>query len=134
LKRGKGLECAKVWHTELSGAPGPYKIEPATLGKTKAGSAIIHRTVRCATELFGEPAGNSYPAPTVDSEKCYSCEQCHVEVRAVKSEGHRTVRCRKKTKLQQSIELRTLTVGWHSGALDTEQCVSGGAPDYSMRP
>jgi hypothetical protein len=45
----KGLECAVVWRTGLSGAPGPYRVKPATLGKTQARSAIIHRTVRCAS-------------------------------------------------------------------------------------
>jgi hypothetical protein len=34
---------------KVSGAPGPYKVEPATLGKTQARSSIIHRTVRCAS-------------------------------------------------------------------------------------
>jgi hypothetical protein len=37
---------------------------------------VRHRTVRCATGLSGESAGNGYPAPTVDSAKCYSELQC----------------------------------------------------------
>jgi hypothetical protein len=37
---------------------------------------VCHRTVRCATGLSGELAGNGYPAPTVDSAKCYSELQC----------------------------------------------------------
>jgi hypothetical protein len=32
-------------------------------------------------------------------------------VRAAELEAHRTVRCRKETKLQWSTELRTLTIG-----------------------
>jgi hypothetical protein len=71
-KEQKGLECVVVWRTGLSGAPGPYRVQPATLGKTRERSAIIHRIVRCATELSGESAGNGYPALTVDSAKCYS--------------------------------------------------------------
>jgi hypothetical protein len=45
-----------VCHRIVSGAPGPYKCQPATLRKTEARSAIIHQTVRCATRLSGEPA------------------------------------------------------------------------------
>jgi hypothetical protein len=40
-------ECL-VCHRTVSGAPGPYRSQAATLGKTQARSAIIHRTVRCA--------------------------------------------------------------------------------------
>jgi hypothetical protein len=47
---------------------------------------------------------------------------------------HRTVRCRKRTKLQRSIALQTLTVGWCGGAPDNAQCLFGGAPDCPMRP
>jgi hypothetical protein len=54
-------------------------------------------------------------------------------VKAAKSEGHRTVRCRKKTKLQQSTQLRTLTVGWRDSAPNKEQCLSGGPPDSLVR-
>jgi hypothetical protein len=71
-----GAPVCLVCHRTVSGAPGPYKCQPATLGKMKAQSAIIHRTVRYATGLSGESAGNGYPAPTVDSAKCYSELQC----------------------------------------------------------
>jgi hypothetical protein len=43
--------------------------QPATLGKSQVRSAIIHRTVRCATRLFGEPADNSYLHAMVDYAK-----------------------------------------------------------------
>jgi hypothetical protein len=39
------------------------------LVKTQARSDIIHRTVRCATGLSGELAGNGYLRATVDSAK-----------------------------------------------------------------
>jgi hypothetical protein len=55
-QRSKETECALVWRTGLSGAPGPYKDELATLGFLLARSAIIHRTVRCATGLSGVTA------------------------------------------------------------------------------
>jgi hypothetical protein len=47
---------------------------------------------------------------------------------------HRTVQCRKKTKLQRLTPLWTLTVGWRGGAPDKEQCLSGGAPDCPVCP
>jgi hypothetical protein len=40
----------------MSGAPGPYQSELATLGFLRARSAIIHRTVWYATGLSGAPA------------------------------------------------------------------------------
>jgi hypothetical protein len=44
-------------HRTLSGvAPGSYNSELATLGNSRARCTIIHRTVRCATGLSGEPA------------------------------------------------------------------------------
>jgi hypothetical protein len=38
-----------VCHRTVSGAPGPYKCQPATLRNSRARSAIIHRIVRCAS-------------------------------------------------------------------------------------
>jgi hypothetical protein len=40
--------CYGLAHQTVSGAPGPYRVEPATLGLPQACSSIIHRTVRCA--------------------------------------------------------------------------------------
>jgi hypothetical protein len=47
----------------------PYNSKPATLGNSRACSAIIHRTVRCATRLCREPVEQRLSAPTVDSAK-----------------------------------------------------------------
>jgi hypothetical protein len=58
-----------------------------------------------------------------------SAAKYHGRSHSNKSEGHRTVRCRKRTKLQRSPRLRTLTIGWRGGAPDNLQCLSGGAPD-----
>jgi hypothetical protein len=124
----KGLECVVNWRTGLSGAPGPYKGQPATLGKMQARSAIIHWTVWCATGLFGEPVGNDYLRATVD---CKST--CHVNSVAAEVRGHRTVQCRKRTKLQRSSELQTLTVRWRGGAPNSAQYLSGGVPDCPVR-
>jgi hypothetical protein len=129
------------WRTRLSGAPGPHRCQPATLGKTKAHSAKIHQTVRCATGLSGEPAEQQlYSA---NGRLWQELQWATVSRRSQSSEvrgaldcpvGHQTVRCRKRTKPQWSTRLRTLTVGWRGGAPDTEQCLSGGAPDCPVRP
>jgi hypothetical protein len=73
--------------TGVSGAPGPYKGQPTTLAKTQARSAIIHRTVRCATRLSGEPADNDYLRATVEYKSTCHVNSAVAEVRAAKSEG-----------------------------------------------
>jgi hypothetical protein len=97
----------------VSDAPGSYKVQLATLGKTRARSAIIHRTVRCATGLSGEPASNGYLRATVNCNRTW-----HVNSQSCEVRGHRTVRC--GTELsgaargqspQRSTGLQTLTVG-----------------------
>jgi hypothetical protein len=67
LKNG-ALDCP-VCHQTVSDVP-PDSVrctravhsEAATLRNSTARSAIIHRTVRCATELTGEPAEQRLPA------------------------------------------------------------------------
>jgi hypothetical protein len=85
-----GAPDCPVWHRTVSGAPCPYDDEPATLGKTEPRSAIIHRTIRCATELFGVPAEQRLLAPTVDCKNRWQRNSVR-RVRAVESEAHRTV-------------------------------------------
>jgi hypothetical protein len=51
-----------------------------------------------------------------------------------KVRGHRTVRCRKKTKSPTVDLLQTLTVGWRGGAPDSGQYLSGSTPDRPLRP
>jgi hypothetical protein len=67
-KEQKKPKSSLVWHTGLSGAPGPYHSELATFGFQKSRSAIIHRTVRCTS-------GATTPSTTVDYnghlQKCY---------------------------------------------------------------
>jgi hypothetical protein len=88
---------------------------------------LIHRTVQWAS-------GQWLSAPTVDSAQMNSTLQCRAEVRAAKSEGHQTVRCRKRTKPTTVDQLRTLTVGWRGGTPDKEQCLSRGTPDCLVHP
>jgi hypothetical protein len=74
-------------HRTVSGAPGPYRVQAATLGFSQARSAIIHRTVRCATGLSGEPADNVYLRATVDCKSTDEVNSAAAEVRVAKSEG-----------------------------------------------
>jgi hypothetical protein len=48
------------------GAPGPYRCQPATLGNSRARSAIIHRTVQCASRA----TASSRQRSTMPSEQC----------------------------------------------------------------
>jgi hypothetical protein len=129
-----GAPDCLVCHRTMSGAPGPYKGQTTTLGKTQSRSAIIHRIVRCATGLSGEPAGNSYPARNGRLWQREQCSTVRSRSQSRKVRGHRTIRCHKRTKLQRSTSLQTLTVGWRGSAPETEQCLSGGAPDCQVRP
>jgi hypothetical protein len=61
-----GAPDSPVCHRIVSGAPCPYEDEPAIIGFLQARSAIIHRTVRCATGLSDESAGNNYLRAMVD--------------------------------------------------------------------
>jgi hypothetical protein len=85
LKNG-APECP-VCHRTVSGAPGPYRLEPTTLRKMETRSAIIHRIVRCATRLSGEPVEQRLPAPMVDSTKATVSNSTVPEVRVAKLEG-----------------------------------------------
>jgi hypothetical protein len=60
IQKSKETECALVWRT------GPYSLQLATLGFLRARSAIIQRTVRCATGLSGAPAEQRLLRTTVD--------------------------------------------------------------------
>jgi hypothetical protein len=74
-------------HQTVSGAPGSYRVKSATLGKMEARSAIIHRTVRCATGHSGEPAEQRLSVPTVDSAKATVHNNAATELEAQNSEG-----------------------------------------------
>jgi hypothetical protein len=82
-----------VVHCTVSGAPGPYSFKQATLGNSEARSAIIHRTVRCATRLSGEPAEQRLPTRQRSIVQRYSDEQCRGRSQSAEVRGHRTVRC-----------------------------------------
>jgi hypothetical protein len=92
-----------VCHRTVSSAPGPYNSKLATLRFLWPRSAIIHRTVRCATGLSGVPAEQRLSSATVDCNERmqrYSMRTMRAEVRAVTR-----------------------------GASDSEKCLSDVAPD-----
>jgi hypothetical protein len=75
-----------VCHRTVSGAPEPYDFKLFTFGFQKHRSAIIHRTVRCATRLSGAPAVQRLVRATVDCNgrlQRYSARAVRAEVRAV---------------------------------------------------
>jgi hypothetical protein len=65
-----------VCHRTVSGAPGPYRVQLATLGFLRAHSAIIHRTVRCTIGLSGAPVEQWLLHTTVDCKRRWTDEQC----------------------------------------------------------
>ena len=95
--------CPGLAHRTVSGARGPYNSELAAFGFLQRHSAIIHRTVRCATELSGAPSGATATSAMVDCNERlqrYSARTVRTEVRAAAR-----------------------------GAPDSEQFLSGAAPN-----
>jgi hypothetical protein len=111
------------WRTGLSGAPGSYNSEPATLGNSRARSTIIHQTVRWTSRATAPYA------PMVDWHD-EQWLQYHNISQSVEVRGHRTVWCIKMTKAPTVDQLRTLTVALTWPARDSAQWLSG-APTAS---
>jgi hypothetical protein len=95
----------------VSAAPGPYKSKLFTFGFQKRRSAIIHRTVRCATGLSGAPAKQRLTSATIAckatvrgqfTQKSEQLPEAHRTVNSTCPVRHQTVRCHQKTKLQRS--------------------------------
>jgi hypothetical protein len=130
-----------VWRTRLFGVPpdsvrctrtiqGPTSHSQVSAGALRYNSPdclVYHRTVQWTSGQWLSSAQQS--TLTMNSATQYR-DRSQIS----KLEGHQTVRWRKRTKLQRSTSLRTLTVGWRGGAPDIKQWVSGGAPDCPVRP
>jgi hypothetical protein len=69
----------------VSGAPGAVQTELFTFGFLRRRSAIIHRTVRCATRLFSVLAEQRLASATVDSNDRLQREQCADSSRRVRA-------------------------------------------------
>jgi hypothetical protein len=78
-----GAPDCPVCHRTVSSAPGPYNSELATLGFLRPRSAIIHRTVQCAS------------GATATSRATVDCNALNAHMRAQRTEdaqlAHRTV-------------------------------------------
>jgi hypothetical protein len=70
-----GVPDYLVCHRTVSGAPGPYRTEPATLEFLAGALRIIHRTVRCTSGATAKSRNGQLC-------KGYSALQCAAEVRA----------------------------------------------------
>jgi hypothetical protein len=99
-------------HRTMSGAPGLYRTEPATLGFQQAHSAIIYRTVRCASGA----TTNSRNAQLCKGYSARQKSEAHRTVNRTCPVWHRTVQSHKKTMTPTVDCSRTLTVGWRGGA------------------
>jgi hypothetical protein len=113
-----------VCHRTVSGAPGPYRIKLGSLGFLQRCSAIIHRTVRCATGLSGAPpdcpvhqrSNGSFTQRSTAKADFQSYSAQTVRGRSEQSsEAHRTVNSTCPVPLEDKAptvkSARTLTVG-----------------------
>jgi hypothetical protein len=91
-----------VCYRIVSGAPGWYDSELFTFGFLRPRSAIIHRTVRCATGLSGAPAEQRLASATVAcnttvrgqfTQKSEQPPEAHRTVNNTCPVRHRTVQC-----------------------------------------
>jgi hypothetical protein len=122
--------CWNLAHRIVSGAPGTYSLQPATLGNSEARSAIIHRTVRCATRLSGSQRSNGSLRA--------NGRLCRATVPRQKSE-HRSQKSLDCSVQQDDKRLQRSTASNPNGCTNvacTEQCtmLSSGAPDCPVGP
>jgi hypothetical protein len=108
-KEQKKPKRTLVWRTGLSGAPVTVHVELFTFGFLESCSAIIHRTVRCASgatakkrngRLQRSPA-NVNSARTVRAES-EQRQKAHRTVNSACPVRHRTVQWPKLSELQRS--------------------------------
>jgi hypothetical protein len=130
-----------VWHTGLSGVP-PDSVRCT---RTVQGPSSHSRVFASALYYNSSDCSVSQRAMAICAQRSTIKVPTKWTVQRQKSEPrsqrapdcpvwHRTVRCHKETKLQWSTLLQTLTVRWCGGAPDNLQCMSGGAPDWPVRP
>jgi hypothetical protein len=102
--------------------------EPAALGPRRRRTAIIHRTVRWCTRLFGEPTA----ASAMVGRQIRGRRVAHSNDR----QGHRTIRCAPDSvRCANGPEAATVgcaRLGRRSRTVH-EQWLSGGAPDCPVR-
>jgi hypothetical protein len=123
-----------VCHRTVSGAPGWINSNSPPSGFWKCHSAIIHRTVRCAKRSNGRQRNGrvqrSADTATVRGQFAQSQSRRQKAHRIVNSTclvHHQTVRWPHLSELQ-----RSNPNGWVTWL--AHRTVSGGAPDYPVRP
>jgi hypothetical protein len=82
-----GAPDCPVCHRTVSGAPGPYNVQLPTLRFLRARSAIIHRTVRCASGVMAIQRNGRLQKR---GRRAIVREQC-AQKSEQSSEAHRTV-------------------------------------------
>jgi hypothetical protein len=115
-------KCSLVWRTgqcpvhdwTVSGAPGRINLQLFTFGFLRRSSAIIHRTVRCATRLSGAPVEQRLS--TRNGRLCKVNSKIQMSEQRVREAPdcpvcHRTVRCHKRTKPPTIDQLQYLMAG-----------------------
>jgi hypothetical protein len=130
-------ECPGLAHRTMSGTPGPYDSELFSFRFLQRRSAIIHRTVRCATGLSGAPAEQRLASTTVDCNgrlQRYSARTVRAEVRAAAEGAPDSEQCLSGATRRQSSNgrIRKNPNGWVTWL--AHRTVSGGAPDCPVRP
>jgi hypothetical protein len=91
------LDCL-VCHRTVSGAPPDsvrctriVQLKLATLGFHQTHSAIIHRTIRCATGLSGAPAEQRLSSATVDCNDALTALQWRTVHGRVRAQSQRRI-------------------------------------------
>jgi hypothetical protein len=155
-KKSKRLsKCALVWRTGLSGVP-PDSVrctrepnsELATFGNSGSCSAIIHRTVQCASGVTATQRQRSSATNNKCATVCACARRSQSSARRRTGQWIVTVRC--TTGLSGGPEVRssngqTLTVGWrgwrtgqcpvrHSTAASTNGYFGGWGYKYPQPP
>jgi hypothetical protein len=120
-----GAPDCPVCHRTVSGAPGRIDLKLLSFGFLRHSSAIIHRTVRWATRLYGVPAEQQLSARNGRLWQWTVQHSDRSRSQSSWSEGHRTVRCRMRTKPPTVNQLQALTGGWRGGTPDTVQWRTG---------
>jgi hypothetical protein len=146
--------CWQVAHQTVSGAPGPYTNEPATLENLPG--ELRYNSLNCSvcTGHVWWASGATTTARQWSIAKVYNEEQCVTKARAQKSEvtghvrcgtglsgvapdcpvWHRTVRCSYRTRVPTVIRSKTPTGVLRWRAPDIEQCLSDAPPDCLVCP
>jgi hypothetical protein len=120
-----GAPDCPVCHRTVFGAPGKIDFKLFTFRFSRRTSAIIHRTVRCATGLSGVPAEQRLSAR--NGRLCRVNSAIQMSEQTVRGApdcpvSHRTVRCHMRTKPPTVDQLQALTGGWRGSTPDTVRC------------